>query len=224
MAKHVLNELCNLCEQHTDHDVVHTETISRRRADVTATVMVEILSCRGCKEICVKERLFEGSTFGDVEKSPSRIIFTPPRLWRRPPRWLADLEPQDPDLMGLLEEVYSAAHTGQVRLLSMGIRSVLDRMMTMALDGNVSSFREKLKEMVAKGHLAAEQASNIEIIIDAGSASAHRGFKPARELLEEMLNVMESLVRERYISGPMLQTAKVNIPPRPRINRKNSNP
>lgn len=122
--------------------------------------------------------------------------------------------------MGLLEEVYSAAHSGQVRLLSMGIRSVLDRMMTMVLDGNVSSFQEKLNGMVAKGHLAAEQASIIEIIIDAGSASAHRGFKPARELLEEMLNVMEGLVRERYISGPMLQTAKINIPPRPGINRR----
>jgi hypothetical protein len=59
-----------------------------------------------------------------------------------------------------------------------------------------------------------------ETVIDAGSASQHRGFKPSQDLLDEMLAVMESIIRAHYITGPMLETAKTMIPPRPPRLRK----
>jgi hypothetical protein len=52
-------------------------------------------------------------------------------------------------------------------------------------------------------------------VINASSASAHRGFKPPKDLLEEMLAVMEGIILNHYITGPMLKTAKAQIPPRP---------
>jgi len=69
--------------------------------------------------------------------------------------------------------------------------------------------------MVKRGHIASKQRDNLETVIDAGSAATHRGFKPAQDLLDEMLTVMESVIRDHYITGPMLKTAKTLIPPRP---------
>ncbi len=79
----------------------------------------------------------------------------------------------------------------------------------------MGSFSAKLNEMVKRGHLTSTQKDNLETVIDAGSASAHRGFRPSQDLLDEMLAVMESVIRDHYITGPMLKTAKTLIPPRP---------
>ena len=87
--------------------------------------------------------------------------------------------------------------------------------MTLVLGGDVGNFQNKLDKMVNEEKLTRAQAENIKIVIDAGSASSHRGFNPPRELGEEMVIVMEGLVREYYVTGPMLQTARLKILPRP---------
>ncbi|MHB8269077.1 DUF4145 domain-containing protein [Bradyrhizobium sp.] len=141
--------------------------------------------------------------------------FKPSRTWRRAPDWLDRIESVDPELFGILEEVYSAANNHQVRLLSGGVRTALDHLMIKILGGDFGTFEEKLDEMVLHGNLTKSQRDDLAVVVDAGSASSHRGFKPPKELLEGMLMVMEGLVRDHYITGPMLQTAKASIPPRP---------
>lgn len=88
--------------------------------------------------------------------------------------------------------------------------------MTRILGGDAGGFEAKLDEMVKQDHLTPKQRENLAIVIDAGSASTHRGFRPPRQLVEEMVIVMENVVREHYVTGPMLKTAKIQIPPRPR--------
>jgi hypothetical protein len=128
---------------------------------------------------------------------------------------LTAIEAVDPDLYHLLLEVYSAANDEQTRLLAMGVRAALDLTMIKVLGGDGGSFERKLEMMVEAEHLTAKQAENLSIVIDAGSASSHRGFNPPRELLDEMVGVMESIIREHYVTGPMLGTARALIPPRP---------
>ena len=215
MTEKILRAPCNLCGQGTEHDVIHTEPASQGTDGIEIPARTEVLFCRGCKEVSVRKGIVEEKVHEEGAESRSKITYTPPRLWHQPPKWLSDLEQYDPDLKGLLDEVYSATNDKKIRLLSMGVRSVLDRMMSLALGGDVGSFKQKLSDMVKEDHLTAKQAENLEIVIDAGSASTHRGFKPPRELLKGMVIVMENLVREHYITGPMLQTARVKIPPRP---------
>jgi hypothetical protein len=152
----------------------------------------------------------EVSGFDDVIER-----YEPPRLWRRAPDWLRSLHDDDPDLKELLDEVYSATNDKQVRLLPMGVRSALDYVMTKILGADLGTFSAKLDEMVKRGHIASRQRDHLETVIDAGSAATHRGFKPAQDLLDEMLTVMESVIRDHYITGPMLKTARTQIPPRP---------
>lgn len=185
-------------------------------------VNTKVLSCRGCGEYSILETLVENSGDESTGDGQTQTTYKPPRLWRRPPSWLSDLEVMDSDFKGLLDEVYLATHDNQTRLLSMGVRSVLDRVMILFLGGDVGTFQEKLKKMVDEGHLTERQAKNIEVVIDAGSASTHRGFRPPRALIEEMVVVMENMVRDHYITGPMLQTARDRIPPRPPRERMNN--
>jgi len=128
---------------------------------------------------------------------------------------MSDLEQFDDDLKQLLDEIYLATNDQQLRLLSMGVRAALDHLMTKMLGGDLGSFEVKLAKMEQRGHLTRQQKQNLETVIDAGSASSHRAFKPPQQLLDEMLVVMETMVREHYFTGPMLATLKAHIPPRP---------
>lgn len=204
---------CNGCCRETAHDVVETRTVL---IDDPAALKSQwehrvylVVRCRGCSEYAVREE------WRNDEFSLMKVIFHPPRLWRRAPDWMVYLEREDPNLKELLDEVYSAMNNQQARLLSMGVRSVLDRVMTLILEGDTGGFEQKLEKMVESGHLTEKQRANLDVVIDAGSASTHRGFRPPRALLEEMVIVMDGIVREHFITGPMLKTARLNIPPKP---------
>lgn len=226
MPDEIVKSLCNRCRQKTDHDVVWKDTTTVEYPDSVTETRTLVVCCRGCKECAVREEQWYFDYIPDENSGGQlfRTTYKPPRLWRHPPQWLGSLEEIDADLKGLLDEVYLATNDQQIRLLAMGVRSVLDHVMTLILGGDIGEFGQKLKAMVEKNHLTEKQAENISIVIDAGSASTHRGFKPPHDLVEEMVVVMENIVREHYITGPMLKTAKKMIPPRPPRQAKANNP
>jgi hypothetical protein len=69
--------------------------------------------------------------------------------------------------------------------------------------------------MAERHHLTTTQKEILATVIDVGSASSHRGFRPPRELLQEMMSELEAIIRRHYISEPMFKTARELIPPRP---------
>jgi hypothetical protein len=127
---------------------------------------------------------------------------------------LSDLEQVAPEIADILSEIYLATNDNQVRLLAMGVRTALDNVMTQIV-GDVGDFPTKLRAMVNASHLSQRQSEMLETVIDAGSATAHRGFKPPRDLLHEMINIMETVIRDHYLTGPMLKNMKAIVPPRP---------
>lgn len=221
----IIRSFCNSCMQITYHELVDSKKIDNKIPDgsVTSTIFV-ILSCCGCKEPSIRKESWIFDHLPDSDRNSdgflSGVVFTPPRLWRRPPQWLTQLETIDRDLKDLLDEVYSTTNDQQIRLLSMGVRAVLEHIMIKILEGDVGGFEQKLQDMVAKDHLTERQRENLSIVIDAGSASAHRGYRPSRPLIEEIVNIMENIVREHYITGPMLAHAKTKIPPKPLPRKK----
>jgi predicted Fe-S protein YdhL (DUF1289 family) len=222
MVDKVLRSFCNACGRETDHDVVWSSSTSAEGPNgEVAETRIMAVKCRGCGDPAIREEqwYFDGMPDPETENILVSVNYKPARLWRRAPAWLSTLEQTEPDLKGLLDEVYSVTNDQQIRLLSMGVRSVLDHVMNRILGRDAGSFESKLEQMVERDHLTERQRENLAIVIDAGSASTHRSFRPPRELVEEMVTVMESVVREHYITGPMLNTAKTIIPPRPRPRR-----
>jgi len=218
----IIRSTCNICGHETDHDVLHQENTSVEDPSGGWLVTRQYaLSCRGChdRHLRAEERYFHVPTELDDDEVTPTVTFQPPRLWRRAPDWIDQLDEVDADLGDLLKEIYSATNDGQTKLLYMGIRTALDHLMSRMLGGDIGGFEQKLSAMVTQGHLTATQKQNLEIVIDAGSASSHRGYRPPRELIKSMLVTMEGLIQNYYITGPMLQTARAQIPPRPPRHR-----
>jgi hypothetical protein len=180
--------------------------------------MERVLQCNGCHQHSIRRESWHRVVVPDPEESEPLLLeqsYSPFRNWRRAPDWLDRIEAASPDLHGLLAEVYTATNDHQVRMLAMAVRAVVDVVMVQRLSGDFGSFEVKLAKMVDAGYLTKAQAETLETVIDAGSAAAHRGFLANRELLVEMVVIMESMIRELYISGPMMKALKQLIPPRP---------
>ena len=203
---------CAQCSVDTLHAVLCTTEDSGVTSDaISWNYTYKFIQCQGCKKVSIREEF----TCSELDQGDVEITYYPPRIKRRRPDWLDKLEDHDPELIDLLNEVYDAVDYGHHRLLAMGIRSVMDRVMTM-LVGDVGGFEQKLDALVEQEVIAGGQRELFDTVIEGGSAAAHRGYKPAWDMLENMLALMEYLIHQTYISGPMLQTAKKHIPPRPK--------
>jgi len=200
---------CNTCGGETEHDEISINSFSELDAEgKTVNRFISAVVCRGCKTAAIREKVEKGGANG------VQFLYKPPRLWLKRPKWVDDLETKDNTIFGLLVEVYSAANDEQFRLLAMGVRAALDHVMTHIL-GDIGGFEQKLDEMVTQGHISERQKEMLSIVIDAASAAAHRGYKPPRDLLRQMITVMEAIIQLYYIAGPMLETVRTMIPPRP---------
>ena len=205
---------CNSCGRETEHEETSINSFSETDEDGNVVKRANFaVYCRGCKTAAIREEITkEGS-------NEIQIIYKPPRLWMKCPDWVKGLKEEDNTIYGLLLEVYLAANDDQFRLLSLGVRAALDHVMTFMVK-DIGGFEAKLDEMVNQGHISSKQKEMLAIVIDAGSATAHRGFKPPRDLLEQMVAAMEAIIRQHYLTGPMLETLKVRIPPRPPLQKK----
>src|SRR5258708_17944317 len=139
----IISSWCNSCSRDTEHDLVHQELMSSMECPDAAYEKRQFLArCRGCKELTIR---IEGRYFHYIPDETAdgsyltELEYHPPRLWRRRPDWLAQLEPLDPDLTDILKEVYSATNDNQFRLLAMGVRTALDHVMTKMI-GDIRGF------------------------------------------------------------------------------------
>lgn len=129
---------------------------------------------------------------------------------RQKPDWFDQM----PDsCRGLLSEVYAALSQDLRALASMGVRAVID---TVSVDmvGDLASFELKLSALKDKGHISETERSILAAAIDAGSASAHRGYVPTREDLGTLLDILEHLLRAHYILPRAAEKLKLSTPPR----------
>ncbi len=209
MANKICRCHCNTCGDDREHDEISISSFPELNSErIVVTHEITAVSCRGCKTAAIREKIVkDGSEI-------TQLIYKPQRLWLQQPNWVEKLEEVDNTIYGLLVEVYSAANDDQFRLLSMGVRAALDHVMTYLI-GDAGSFERKLDKMVEKKHISENQKDMLLVVIDAGSATAHRGYKPPRDLLEQMIAVMQIIIQQHYITGPMLQSLKLKIPPRP---------
>lgn len=99
------------------------------------------------------------------------------------PKWTHDL---DEPLMVLLWEVYTAIASGLKVLAMMGIRSIVDNYANRVV-GDIGGFEQKLKALLSGNFISKIQFDHLSIIVDAGNAASHRGFRPKNRSLNSLL-------------------------------------
>lgn len=203
---------CNSCRRITHHRVLVRRSIDDADESDPGddyppywwTDTYEALQCLGCDSVCLKHHTKEASGAESTQ-------YFPPPVARRPPLWMGHLPPAMRELLG---EVYVALHSGSRRLALMGSRTLLDMLMLEEV-GDTGTFESKLKALQEKGAISERGRTVLAIALDAGNAAAHRGYKPTREELESVMDVVENLLQATHHLAKVAEELRAKIPARP---------
>jgi Domain of unknown function (DUF4145) len=131
---------------------------------------------------------------------------------RRAPDWTHELE--DQELFALLEELYGALNNEYMVLAAIGVRTAFDiATESLGIDPSLS-FAEKLKKAQSDGHVGTKEKEALEVIVNAGSAAAHRGWKPTHDELAAMMDALESFLQRAFFTNRKVAALKGAVPPR----------
>lgn len=194
------------------------------------SIVARILECGGCQTIFFRKDTWstawatgEGDDT-DIKYWPSNNLQKSP-ITRDPPFWLSNsfiYWPQpDASLINLLNETYSATNNGLLVLAAIGVRTSIDRSAELLGVDAGKPFVQKLEALVELGKISLDDQRILGVLIDAGSAAAHRGWKPAPAELNTMLEVMEAFIKRQFISDDIKKLQQA-VPPRQPLKEKSA--
>lgn len=199
----------------------HCPVCASERADIKATHEVEyrsnqysslnnyyILECRGCGGNYFKHKSSNSEDYHDYYDENTgeheveyieTIQFWPPPARRHRPDWFTSILLEDRVLGSLFENVYTALDNNLSVLAAIGMRTVFDRASELLGVETQKHFDEKLIDLETGKHITEKEVSVLRALIDAGSAAAHRGWKPKVNQLDDMMNILESFLHRAFL-------------------------
>ena len=145
----------------------------------------EILECLGCQNVTfVHIHWFSEDTDNTGRPIIHRDLY-PPSPRRAKPGWGGELwfafSRETHWLVKLYDDIYSALGMQALGLATMGMRTIVDFVVTSTVGDDIKGFKKKLSAMHAKDLISKLQVGILDAAFDAGSAAAHRGYSPSRE-------------------------------------------
>jgi hypothetical protein len=128
--------------------------------------------------------------------------------------WSRDLPIQ---LQSLITEIYAALADDSRKLAVMGARTILDIVMTQKV-GRLGTFRSRLEALEAKGFIGKANREILKTALDTGNAPTHRAYAPTSDIVNEIMDIIENLLQEIYISPKSLKKIK-RSPPRRAVRK-----
>ena len=170
-----------------------------------------IYICLGCRSVTYAVEDFDNYYVNEEHYQPHRSLY-PNTLARRLPDWLSRLPKPLPSLF---EETYIAFSLDCYALTAMGVRAIVDRLLTDKL-GDIGGFERKLTSAAEpeNGLLTPNQCKVLQAIIELGSASSHRGHTPGAKTIENTLVILENLVESIFVIPDLSDDVRKETPPR----------
>lgn len=169
-----------------------------------------LLRCRGCEYVfvqtvsCNSEEIdhsydYSGAT---VSEPIETLGYWPALAKRQKPDWITEygIEAEGTkELNGIIREVYIALDTDLAVLAAIGMRTCFD-VAAINLGVNDSlSFAQKIDALEKSGKIGSVDKSRIEVLIDAGSASVHRGWTPSTKQLHTLVELLEQFLFDAFV-------------------------
>lgn len=170
-----------------------------------------VLKCKGCDYVFVKTVMSNSEDYdnfynddGSTGTEYTEVVsYFPPLSKRQHPKWLLQYtmmgQPKGLGIGSVLEQVYGALNNDLQVLAAIGIRTSFDIAADELGVDPSKSFAKKIDELIATGKVKALDKPMISLLVDAGSASAHRGWTPTEKQLELMIELLESFIEENFI-------------------------
>lgn len=193
-------------------------------AGVWLSTTYRILRCRGCETpFFKKSAVFSEdvehyqNAYGEWDTHiPETVTFWPSPSRRDRPNWVEAIGAKDNDLGNLLNDVYGALNADLRVPAAIALRTVFDRSAELLGVDPALSFVEKLKELVDQGKISRDEQATLTILTDAGSAAAHRGWRPTVSELDTMASIIESFIHRTFVLGDDAKKLQAGIPPKPK--------
>src|SRR5260221_8076924 len=174
---------CYNCDKETiqdilfkEHEIGPREIVFRNEEgdesqsvwEVVADIWI-VSKCRGCEKINFKHTLRRSP-----DRETDQVFHFPQKPIRQVPNWIVKLPMK---YVEILQEIYISINERLFILSLTGIRTLLDIYIVNKV-GDVGTFKQKLDKLVTNGVITLSKRTVLETTIDAGNASAHRGYKP----------------------------------------------
>jgi hypothetical protein len=187
---------CNKCLDKTKHEVVaerRQEGSEPYDEDIAIwwSTTYTLLECRGCETVCMRRE------FVFSEHDGVQVEYFPPAISRTRPPWIDELSKDEQEM---LLEVYAALAADARRIATMGARTLVD-MFILRKIGDQGGFEQKLKRLESEGFLSAKNREVLEAALEAGHASAHRGFAPDAGQLSTVMDIVENLLHSDLLNA-----------------------
>jgi len=182
--------ICRHCQRETGHWPIANGAIKGSEKSLergeSSFQTFQVVQCKDCggTTYCI---IHPGPMMGDSYTQTTD--YYPPLPLRIKPVWYGYLTD---DYQAILNEVYNALDNSLFFLASTGIRTALDRLIVEKI-GDAGSFNTKLKKLVTNKIIDETEERMLLAVIDAGSASAHRSYKPDIESINHMMDILETI-------------------------------
>jgi hypothetical protein len=191
---------CDIRGEHTEQYSVQT---------FNAWTEWRILECRGCGYVFVQTVATNSEDYDqdyDVDGSTTMTLNETIEYWptlskRNMPDWMVrGITAKNGGRLNLsIRELYGALDNDLNRLAAIGMRMSFDIATELLGIDPALTFEKKLNELVSKGLIGIVDKDRLEVLVDAGSASAHRGWHPNAEDLRSMMDILEHFVETAFV-------------------------
>jgi Domain of unknown function (DUF4145) len=189
----------------------------------SATDTGMILECCGCGRVFFRrdywfsewETLGQHPITGELRREGgTQTTYWPTIVTRDPPKWIDDIEIADRTLGNLLSEMYTALQNDLRVLAAIAARTAFDRSSELLGGDERLPFNQKLDQLVRIGKISKDERETLEVLVDAGSAAAHRAWIPKPKDINTMMDIVEAFLNRSFILGEGIQKLKANLPRR----------
>jgi hypothetical protein len=147
-----------------------------------------ILECCGCEHVYFRrdrwfsewEAIGEHPVTGELRMEGGTVTtYWPSPVARARPKWLDKIEQADRDAGNLIQEMYTALDDDLRVVSAIAARTVFDRASELLVIDPALGFQEKLDRLRVHGKISIDEEGTLRVLVDAGSAAAHRVGDPA---------------------------------------------
>jgi hypothetical protein len=215
---------CPNCGADRNADIRGKHVLHRSDEETSSADTCLILQCRGCEALFFRrdywfsewETIVQNPYTGELEREGgTETTYWPAPVQRKPPEWLNEITLHDKTLANILSEMYAALNNDLRILAAIGARTAFDRTSELLSVDPSATFNAKLDALVSLGKVSSSERESLEILVDAGSAAAHRAWVPKPAEIETMMVILEALLHRTFILGDGLQRLQAAVPPRP---------
>jgi len=223
--------VCPECGPDRFADVVgeHAVASDDDESGVWGRTDYRILKCRGCEHVYFQtDSIFSEDIdhrrnphSGEWEPyMPHKIAHYPSSSKRKLPEWAFGLDVADNDLGSLFGDIYGALNADLQVPAAIAARTTFDRASELLGVDPAITFDEKLEALISGGKISKDEQEALSVLTDAGSAAAHRGWRPKPRELETMIQIVENFLHRSFILGDAAKQLKATIPPKPKRKHK----